>query len=163
MGMIDQMKYAKILYLADVLEDIQNEMNKDIRCSKHYGKSIIGIVKNLRETIADTTPPSEMACEQIEIKRLEHHNKFDMWGVKPSELEDYERMVRDNVEHELLRDIKKSKLIRVRRQEEDEGWVIFTASLIVGIEKQPYVPKEPKITFLDDLAKHLDEQDNKEE
>lgn len=163
MGMIDQMKYAKILYLADVLEDIQNEMNKDIRCSKHYGESIIGIVKNLRETIADTTPPSEMSCEQIEIKRLEHHHKFDMSVVKTSELEDYERMVRDNVEHELLRDIEKSKLIRVRRQEEDEGWVIFTASLIVGIEKQPYVPKEPKITFLDDLAKYLDEQDNKEE
>lgn len=26
MGQIDQMKYAKILYLADVLEDIQNAM-----------------------------------------------------------------------------------------------------------------------------------------
>ena len=127
MGMIDQMKYAKILYLADVLEDIQNEMNKDIRCSKHYGKSIIGIVKNLRETIADTTPPSEMSCEQIEIKRLEHYNKFDMWGVKPSMLEDYERMVRDNVEHELLSDIKKRKPIRVRRQEGDGGWVVFSA------------------------------------
>lgn len=163
MALVDQMKYAKILYLADVLEDIQNEMNKDIRCSKHYGESIIGIVKNLRETIADTTPPSEMSCEQIEIKRLEQHHKIDMWGVKTSMLEDYERMVRVNVEHELLRDIEKSKLIRVRRQEEDEGCVIFTASLIVGIEKRPYVPQEPKITFLDDLAKHLDEQDNKEE
>ncbi len=161
MALVDQMKYAKILYLADVLEDIQNEMDKDVRCSKHYGKSIIDIVKNLRETIADTTPPSEISCEQIEIKRLEHHHKFDMWGVKTSMLEDYERMVRDNVEHELLSDIKKSKLIRVRRQEEDEGWVIFTASLIVGIEKQHYVPQEPKITFLDDLAKHLDEQGNK--
>lgn len=161
MALVDQMKYAKILYLADVLEDIQNEMDKDIRCSKHYGKSIIDIVKNLRETIADTTPPGEMSCEQIEIKRLEHHHKFDMCGVKTSMLEDYERMVRDNVEHELLSDIKKSKLIRVRRQEEDEGWVIFTASLIVGVEKQHYVPQEPKITFLDDLAKHLDEQDNK--
>lgn len=161
MALVDQMKYAKILYLADVLEDIQNEMDKDVRCSKHYGKSIIDVVKNLRETIADTTPPSEMSCEQIEIKRLEHHHKFDMCGVKTSMLEDYERMVRDNVEHELLSDIKKSKLIRVRRQEEDEGWVIFTASLIVGIEKQHYVPQEPKITFLDDLAKHLDEQDNK--
>lgn len=161
MALVDQMKYAKILYLADVLEDIQNEMDKDIRCSKHYGKSIIDIVKNLRETIADTTPPSEMSCEQIEIKRLEHHHKLDMLGVKTSMLEDYERMVRNNVEHELLSDIKKSKLIRVRRQEEDEGWVIFTASLIVGVEKQHYVPQDPKITFLDDLAKHLDEQGNK--
>lgn len=157
MGMIDQMKYAKILYLADVLEDIQNEMDKDIRCSKHYGKSIIGIVKNLRETIADTTPPSEMACEQIEIKRLEHMQKYNMMDVPHGDIENFENFMCHNAEDELLHFIKKNKLIRVRKHEEDNGNAIFTASLIVGIEKQPYVPQEPKVTFLDDLAKYLDE------
>lgn len=157
MGMIDQMKYAKILYLADILEDIQNEMDKDIRCSKHYGKSIIGIVKNLRETIADTTPPSEMACEQIEIKRLEHMQKYNMMDVPHSDIENFENLMCRHAEDELLHFIKKNKLIRVRKHEEDNGNAIFTASLIVGIEKQPYVPQEPKVTFLDDLAKYLDE------
>ena len=37
MGMIDQMKYAKILYLADVLEDIQNDMSRDYRCHNYTG------------------------------------------------------------------------------------------------------------------------------
>jgi hypothetical protein len=83
-------------------------------------------------------------------------------GVPHSEIENLKNHMQLWAEVELLDFIKNHKLIRVRKHEEDNGDVIFTASLIVGIEKQPYVPQEPKITFLDDLAKHLDEQDNKE-
>lgn len=156
MGLIDQMKYAKIQYLADVLEDIQNEMRKDYRCH-NYADSIYDIVKDLRETIACATPPNEMECEQIEIKRLEHNQKFDLLGVKPSELEDYEKMVRHDVENRLLDYIRKNKLIRVRRHEDKDYIVTFTASLLVGIEKQPYIPEQPRETFVDNLAKYLDE------
>ena len=156
MGMIDQMKFAKILYLADVLEDIQNEMHKNWHC-RNFADNISGIVKDLRETIADTNPHGKMVCEQIEIKRLDQKHKFSTLDVPPGELDNYEKMVCNHVEGELLRYIRGKKLIRVRKQEEDNCDVIFTASLIVGIEKQPYVPREPKVTFMDDLAKYLDE------
>lgn len=156
MGMIDQMKYAKILYLADVLEDIQNEMHNNWHC-RNFADNISGIVKDLRETIADTNQHGEVVWEQIEIKRLDQKHKFSTLDVPPGELDNYEKMVRNHVEGELLRYIRGNKLIRVRKQEEDNCDVIFTASLIVGIEKQSYVPKEPKVTFVDDLAKYLDE------
>jgi hypothetical protein len=156
MGLIDQMKYAKLLYLADVLEDIQNEMRKNWHC-RNFADNINGIVKDVRETIADTTPPNEMECEQIEIKRLEHMIKRNVLGVPHSEIENLKNHMQLWAEVELLDFIKNHKLIRVRKHEEDNGDVIFTASLIVGIEKQPYVPEEPKITFMDDLAKYLDE------
>ena len=156
MGMIDQMKYAKILYLADVLEDIQNEMRKDYHCSS-YADYISGIVKDVRETIADTTLPSEMKCEQIEIKRLERMIKRNVMDVPRCEIEKLENHMRLWAEDKLLDFIKNHKLIRVRKHEEDNGNVIFTASLIVGIEKQPYIPEEPKVTLMDDLAKYLDE------
>lgn len=156
MGLIDQMKYAKILYLADVLEDVQNEMRKDYHCSS-YADHISGIVKDVRETIADTTPPGDMTCEQIEIKRLERMIKRNVMDFPRCVREDLENNMRLWAEDELLGFIKDHKLIRVRKHEEDDGNVIFTASLIVGIEKQPYIPEEPKVTFMDDLAKYLDE------
>jgi len=156
MGLIDQMKYAKLLYLADVLEDIRNEMHKDWHC-RNFEDSINGIVKDVRETIADTTPPNEMECEQMEIKRLEHVITRNVSDVPHSEIENLKNYMRLGAEDELLRLIKKHKLIRVRKHEEDNGNVIFTASLIVGIEKQPYVPEEPKATFMDDILKYLDE------
>lgn len=156
MGLIDQMKYAKMLYLADVLEDIQNDMRKDWHC-RNFADSINGIVKDVRETIAATTPPNEMECEKIEIKRLEQKHKFNILDIPSCELENWENMVRNRVEGELLSYIRENKLIRVRKQEEDNGDVIFISSLLVGIEKQPYVPQEPKATFVDDLAKYLDE------
>lgn len=156
MGLIDQMKYAKLLYLADVLEDIQNEMRKDWHC-RNFADSINGIVKDVRETIADTTPPNEMECEQIEIKRLEHMIRRNVLDVPHSEIDNLKNHMRLWAEDELLGFIKNHKLIRVRKHEEDNGNVIFTASLLVGIEKQTYIPEEPKATFCDDLAKYLDE------
>ena len=156
MGLIDQMKYAKLLYLADVLEDIRNEMHKDWHC-RNFADSINGIVKDIRETIADTTPPNEMECEQIEIKRLEHMIRRNVLDVPHSEIENLKNHMRLWAEDELLGFIKNHKLIRVRKHEEGNGNVIFTASLLVGIEKQQYVPEEPKATFCDDLAKYLDE------
>ena len=156
MGLIDQMKYAKLLYLADVLEDIQNEMHKDWHCRK-FEDSINSIVKDVRETIANTTPSNEMECEQIEIKRLEHVITRNVLDVPHSEIENLKNYMRLWAEDELLRLIKKHKLIRVRKHEEDNGNLIFTASLIVGIEKQPYVPEEPKATLMDDILKYLDE------
>ena len=156
MGLIDQMKYAKILYLADVLEDIQNEMNRDYRCHS-YAESINGIVKDLRETVAVTSMPNEMECEKIEIKRLEQSRTAFMMDFPRSELETILRHQRLRVEDELLHFIRKNKLVRVRQHEDDHGNMIFTASLIVGIEKQPYVPQEQPMTPVDGLAKMLDE------
>lgn len=77
--------------------------------------------------------------------------------VPHSEIENLKNHMRLWAEDELLSSIKKHKLIRVRKHEEDNGNVIFTASLIVGIEKQPYVPEESRVTFMDDLTKYLDE------
>lgn len=154
------MKYAKILYLADVLEDIQNEMHKDHRCHNHYCESIIGIVKDLRETIAVTSAPNEMECEKIEIKRIENSRNVNVMDFPRSELEQIEFLHTRAVEDELLHFIRKNKLIRVCKNEpDDNGNIIFTASLIVGIEKQPYVPQEQPMTPVDGLAKMLDEID----
>lgn len=151
------MKYAKILYLADVLEDIQSEMNRDYRCHS-YAESIGGIAKDLRETVAVETAPSEMKCEKIEIKRIENSQKVNVMDFPHSELEHVERLYRRGAEDELLHFIKKNKLIRSIRHEDDYGNMIFTASLIVGIEKQPYVPQEQPMTPVDGLAKMLDEK-----
>ena len=158
MGLIDQMKYAKILYLADVLEDIQNDMNRDYRC-RSYAESINGIVKDLRKTVADTSMPNEMECEKFEIMRIENGRKVNVMDFPRSELEQIEFLHTRAVEDELLHFIRKNKLIRVCKNEpDDNGNIIFTASLIVGIEKQPYVPQERPMTPVDGLAKILDEE-----
>ena len=78
------MKYAKILYLADVLEDIQNEMNRDYRCHS-YAESVSGIVKDLRETVAGTSMPNEIECEKIEVKRIENSRKVNVMDFPRSE------------------------------------------------------------------------------
>jgi hypothetical protein len=157
MGLIDQMKYAKILYLADVLEDIQNEMNRDYRCHS-YAESISGIVKDLRETIAVTSMPGEMECEKIEIKRIENSRMIDVMDFPRSESLNVELLQHRMVEDELLDYIRKNKLIRVRRQDDGYRHITYTASLIVGIEKQPYVPQEQPMTPVDGLAKIMDEK-----
>ena len=156
MGLIDQMKYAKILYLADVLEDIQNEMNRDYRCHS-YAESISGIVKDLRETVAVTSMPNEMECEKIEVKRIENSRKVNVMDFPRSKPLNVELLQHHMVEDELLHFIRKNKLIRVCKHEDDNGNMTFTASLIVGIEKQPYVPQEQPLTPVDGLAKMLDE------
>lgn len=157
MGMIDQMKYAKILYLADVLEDIQNDMNRNYRCH-NYAESISDIVKRLRETIAVTDAQGEMKCEDFEIRPMECSRKICVLDVPIREIDNMEKYLRRDVENSLLREIAEKKLINVRRHEDrDNNILTFTASLIVGVSKQPYVPQEPLPTFVDNLAKYLDE------
>ena len=157
MGMIDQMKYAKILYLADVLEDIQNDMGRDYHCH-NYIESISDIVKRLRETIAVTDAQCEMKCEDIEIRRMECSRKICVLDVPIGGIDDMEKHIRRDVEDRLLHEIAEKKMIDVRRHEDrDNNMLIFTASLIVGISKQPYVPQETPPTFVDDLAKYLEE------
>lgn len=159
MGLIDQMKYAKILYLADVLEDIQNEMNRDYRCHS-YAESIGGIAKDLRETVADTTPPGEMKCDKFEMKRFEYSHRIFVLDVPPGEMKSYDFHTRRFVEDNLLNYIQRNNLVHISKHEDDSnGTVTFTASLIVGIEKQPYVPQEQPLTPVDGLAKILDEID----
>ena len=157
MGMINQMKYAKILYLADVLEDIQNEMSRDYRCH-NYAESISDIVKRLRETIAVTDAQGEMKCEDFEIRRMKCSRKICVLDVPIGEMDDMEKHLCRDVENSLLHEIAKEKLIDVRRHEDrDNNLLIFTASLIVGVSKQPYVPQETPPTFVDNLAKYLEE------
>lgn len=151
------MKYAKILYLADVLEDIQNEMSRDYHCHNYTG-SISDIVKRLRETIAVTDAQGEMKYEDFEIRRMEYSRKICVLDVPIGETDDMEKHIRRDVEDGLLHEIAEKKLIDVRRHEDrDNNMLTFTASLIVGISKQPYVPQEPLPTFVDDLAKYLEE------
>ncbi len=157
MGMIDQMKYAKMLYLADVLEDIQNEMSRDYRCH-NYAESISYIVKRLRETIAVTDAQGEMKCEDFEIRRMECRQKICVLDVPIGGIDNMEKNIRRGLEDSLLHEIAEKKLIDVRRHEDrDNNMLIFTASLIVGVSKQPYVPQETPPTFFDDLAKYLEE------
>lgn len=155
--MIDQMKYAKILYLADVLEDIQNDMSRDYRCH-NYAESVSDIVKRLRETIAVTDAQGEMKYEDFEIRRMECSRKICVLDVSIGEIDDMEKHIRRDVENGLLHEIAEKKLIDVCRHEDrDNNMLIFTASLIVGISKQPYVPQEPMPTLVDNLAKYLEE------
>ena len=155
--MIDKMKYAKILYLADVLEDIQNDMSRDYRCH-NYAESISDIVKRLRETIAVTDAQGEMKYEDFEIRRMGYSRKICVLDVPIGEIDYMEKCIRRDVENSLLHEIAKEKLIDVRRHEDrDNNMLIFTASLIVGVSKQPYVPQETPPTFVDNLAKYLEE------
>ena len=157
MGMIDQMKYAKILYLADVLEDIQNNMSRDYRCH-NYAESISDIVKSLRETIAVTDAQGEMKYEEFEIRRMECSRKICVLDVPIGEMDDIEKHIRRDVENGLLHKIAEKKLIDIRKHEDrDNNMLIFTASLIVGISKQSYVLQETPPTFVDNLAKYLEE------
>ena len=151
------MKYAKILYLADVLENIQNEMNRDYRCH-NYAESISDIVKRLRETIDATDAQGEMKCEDFEIRRMECSLNICVLDVPIGEIDDMEKHIRRDVENGLLREIAEKKLIDFRKHEDrDNNILTFTASLIVGVSKQPYVPQDTPPTFVDNLAKYLDE------
>lgn len=155
MGLIDEMKYTKILYLADVLEDIQEEMRKDWRM-RDYAKSINDIVKDLRLTIAENVPDNPMEIKKVEIRRLFHSQRMDF--VPLDERPFYEKAARRGVEDGLLHFIKKNKLIRVRKFMDDDNIPMFTASLIVGIENDADIPREePLPTFVDNLAKRLEE------
>lgn len=158
--MIDYMKEAKILYLADVLEDIAKEMERDFH-NRPFCKSINDIVKELRDTLALTTPtnPVNMREERIQIKRIEkRYMMAPVPGIPDSEVPRYEDWRRRDVISELLDYIRKENLIRVRKDKTEQGRTILTASLIVGIEQEPDIPRiEEQVTFVDSLAKYLDE------
>ena len=102
--MIDKMKYAKRLYLADVLEDIQNDMSRDYRCH-NYAESISDIVKSLRETIAVTDAQGEMKCEDFEIRRMECSRKICVLDVPIGGIDYMEKYIRRDVEEKLLYEI----------------------------------------------------------
>lgn len=158
--MIDYMKEAKILYLADVLEDIAKEMERDFH-NRPFCKSINDIVKELRDTLALTTPkyPANMREERIQIKRIEkRYMMAPVPGIPDSEMPRYEDRSRRCTISELLDYIREENLIRVRKDKTEQGGTILTASLIVGIEQEPDIPRiEEKVTFVDSLAKYLDE------
>ena len=130
---------------------------------EHYavGKSRRSI-QSLLAINADTArladSGEEMECEEIEIKRIENSRRIDVMNFPRSESLNellHHRMAEDG----LLDYIRKNKLIRVRRQDDGNRYITYTASLIVGIEKQPYVPQEQPMTPVDGLAKILDEID----
>jgi len=153
------MKEAKILYLADVLEDIAKEMERDFH-SLPFCKSINDIVKELRDTLVLTTPtdPANMREERIQIKRIEkRYIMHPVPGIPDSEMPRYEgQSIRCTIS-KLLDYIRKENLIRVRKDKTEQGCTI-TASLIVGIEQEPDIPRtEEQVTFVDSLAKYLDE------
>jgi hypothetical protein len=158
--MIDYMKEAKILYLADVLEDIAKEMERDFH-NRPFCKSINDIVKELRETLALTTPtdPANMREERMQIKRIEKRYRMaPVPGIPDSEMPCYEDSSRRCIISELLDYIREENLIRVRKVKTEQGCTILTASLIVVIEQEPDIPRiEEQVTFVDSLAKYLDE------
>ena len=150
--MVDYMKEAKILYLADVLEDIAKEMERDFH-NRPFCKSINDIVKELRDTLALTTPtdPANMREERIQIKRIEkRYMMAPCQGIPDSEMPRYEDMSRRDTISELLDYIREENLIRVRKVKTEQGCTILTASLIVGIEQEPDIPRiEEQVTFAD--------------
>lgn len=158
--MIDYMKEAKILYLADVLEDIAKEMERDFH-NRPFCKSINDIVKELRDTLTLTTPtdPANIREERIQIKRIEKRYMMDpVPGIPDSEMPRYEDSSRRCIISELLDYIREENLIRLRKIKTEQGCTILTASLIVGIEQEPDIPRiEEPVTFVDALAKYLDE------
>jgi len=158
--MVDYMKEVKILHLADVLEDIAKEMEMDFH-NRPFCKSINDIVKELRDTLALTTPtdPANMREERIQIKRIEkRYMMAPVPGIPESEMPLYEDRSRRYTISELLDYIREENLIRVRKDKTEQGFTILTASLIVGIEQEPDIPRiEEQVTFVDSLAKYLDE------
>lgn len=159
--MIDQMKYAKILYLADVLEDISIELGKRMHRHDDIRKSIDGIVNDLRDTVKNDKPDPMLEQQEVEIKRLEIKHKVDMMSVPTDIREEFAKNFCKGVEDDLLYFIKKNKLIRVRRLDGEHNipTSTFVASLIVVIEKDAEIPRrEPEITFMDKLVKYIDEE-----
>lgn len=155
---IYEMKFAKILYLADVLEDISIELGQRMHSHHDICKSIDGILNDLRDTVKNDLSDPMLEQQKFEIKRLEKTYKADMM-VPLDQREEYEKIISDGVENELLGFIKGNKLIRVHRLEDEHNIPIFVASLIVGIEKDADIPRqEPEITFVDKLAKYIDEK-----
>lgn len=159
-SLIDKIKFAKILYLADVLEDISIELGQRMHSHHDICKSIDGIVKDLRDTMNDRPNPM-LEQQKLEIKRLEKIHKANMMMVPLDHQEEYEKIIRNGVVNDLLDFIKKNKLIRVRRLEGENNIQKFVASLIVGIENYDDIPRrEPGITFLDKQAKYIDEEEH---
>lgn len=158
MGFTDQIKYAKILYLADVLGDIHEEMEKCGRY-RNFTESIQGIVKDLRATVLD---PMQNApgLEEFELKRLEHKYRTDVSFVPEEEFDRFVNHLCRGTEEMLLKEILKGKMIHTTKHVEDNRMMTITSSLIVGIERKRFVV-EPQVTFMDNLLKRLDEEKNK--
>ena len=157
MGLIDQMKYAKLLYLADVLEDISEELGRRMHSHLDIRKGLDDIVKDIRDTVKEGTEYNPMEEEKIKIVRLETTYKASMF-VPIEEREEYEASIRHRVEGDIISKIKIDKIVRVRSIVDEHNIPTFTASLIVGIEKDADIPREePMPSFVDRLVKHVQE------
>ena len=114
-SLIDKMKFAKILYLADVLEDISIEFGQRMHSHHDICERIDGIVKDLRDTMNDRPNPM-LEQQKLEIKRLEKMHKADMMMVPLDHQEEYEKKVIQEIVFVPIDDA-----IKLMEQVQDDG------------------------------------------
>ena len=143
MTVIQEMKEAKLRYLADTMKDYAKWLSETSQ--EQYTADRI---KEFAETIEEVLAMNDghfFIKKTLDIRRLEDKMKV------PTELyykgaPDYRHAnfeaARRAVEDNLLHYIKKNKLIEVKVEDDGHGFHIASASLYVGIRPQIHFPNK---------------------
>jgi hypothetical protein len=144
MNVLQEMKEAKLSYLADVMSDYAKWLS-ETSSDQHIADNIAEWASTIREVL--TMTDGHFVIEKtLDIRRLENKMKlsvpFFCQGIpnyQDENLESAKRVVEDN----LLHYIKKNKLIEVKVGDDGHGIPIASASLYVGIRPQIHLPQSP--------------------
>ena len=137
MNVLQEMKEAKLSYLADVMSDYAKWLS-ETSSDQHIADRINEWANTIREVI-DINDGHFAIEKALDIRRLEEKMivppRFyfqDSPDYRPETLETAKRAVEDH----LLYYIRKNKLIEVKVENNDHGIPIASASLYVGIRPQ---------------------------
>ena len=134
MNVLQEMKEAKLIYLADVMGDYAKWLS-ETSSDQHIADNIAEWASTIREVL--TMTDGHFVIEKtLDIRRLEDKMKVptELYykgapDYRHANLEAARRAVEDN----LLHYIKKNKLIEVKVEDDGHGIPIASASLYVGI------------------------------
>lgn len=134
MTVLQEMKEAKLSYLADVMSDYAKWLS-ETSGDQHIADNIAEWASTIREVL--TMTDGHFVIEKtLDIRRLENKMKVptELYykgdpDYRHANLEAARRAVEDN----LLHYIKKNKLIEVKMEDDGHGIPIASASLYVGI------------------------------
>ena len=137
MNVLQEMKEAKLRYLANVMSDYAkwlSETSSDL----HVANRIDEYAKTIRDVI-DMNDGHFVIEKTLDIRRLENKMKLSspylLQGF-PTCKDENEENAKRAVEDNLLHYIRKNKLIEVKVEDDDHGIPVASASLYVGIRPQ---------------------------
>lgn len=137
MNVLQEMKEAKLRYLADVMGDYAKWL-RDTSNDQYIADHIDEWASTIREVI-DMSDGHFVIEKTLDIRRLENKMKLSspyFLQGHPTCKDENEENAKRAVEDNLLHYIRKNKLIEVKMEDDGHGIPVASASLYVGIRPQ---------------------------